>query len=373
MSTTGRPDANAPDASDIAARLGDADFVRLVAAADGDAVAATGLFARTLDGRDTPYQATVAPLPERADRDTDADLTVAIGRDAATADITLGRSGPASPTAFDAAADLGSPDPVLALAGTVAAGEIPGGRALDAAEAAGIDRRPGIAAPTTDPVDGLAHSTLVTGPFSGTVEAAGDLLADVDTEDADSETRRTIASLVALAVAGDGAATERGSHAVERFLRPYVGGPFETVGGYADVLDAVARQRPGLAVALAVGSLDTERALELWRAHGASAHAALADAKTGRYDGLFVVRCDGDAPVGTVARLARDFRSPEPVVLVVANGEAATVGPGEANVGEAVETAAASVGGEGAGTPTRGRARFDADTTEFVLAFREAQ
>jgi hypothetical protein len=372
MSTTGRHDANAPAASDVARRLEEADFVRLVAAADGDAVAATGLFARTLDARDTPFQATVAPLPERADRTTEADLTVAIGRTATTADITVGLSGTASGTAFDAAAALGSPDPVLALAGIIAAGEVPGGNALEAAEATGLGRRPGIAVPTTDLADGLAHSTLVTGPFSGTVESAGELLAGVDTG-SDDDTHRRVASLVTLAVAGDENGTERGTHALERFLRPYAGGPFETVGGYADVLDAVARQEPGLAVALAVGRVDTERALQTWRSHGSRAHTALADAKTGRYDGLFVVRCNGAAPVGTVARLARDFRSPEPVVLVVADGEAAALGPAESDVGDTITTAAADVGGDGGGIPTRGRARFDADETEFVVAFREAQ
>jgi hypothetical protein len=373
MSTTGRPEANAPAASDVARRLEEADFVRLVAAADGDAVAATGLFARTLDARDTPYQATVAPLPERADRTTDADLTVAIGRMAEAADLTVGVSGPASATAFDAATDLGESDPVLALAGIVAAGEVPGGKPLEAAEAAGLVRRLGIAIPTEEFADGLAHSTLVAGPFSGSVDAAGDLLASVDADSDDDETHRRVASLVTLAVAGDEGVTERGTHAVERFLRPYVGGPFETVGGYADVLDAVARDARGLGVALAVGSLDTERALKTWRAHGQRAHAALADAKAGRYDGLYVVRCDGAAPVGTVARLARDFRSPEPVVLVVADGDAAAVGPAESNVGDTIATTATDVGGEGGGTPTRGRARFDADETEFVVAFREAQ
>ncbi|MEF8784916.1 MAG: hypothetical protein V5A45_03205 [Haloarculaceae archaeon] len=373
MSTTGRPDANAPAASDIAARLDDAEFVRLVAAADGDAVAATGLFARTLDARDTPYQATVAPLPERADRATDADLTVAIGRTASTADLTLGVETVASATAFEAASESGSPDPLLALAGIVAAGEVPSGTPLEAAQAIGLERRPGLAVPTTDPVDGLAHSTLVTAPFSGTEDAAADLLADVDTDQRDEATQRRIASLVALAVAGDEDGTERGTHAVERLLRPYVGGPFETIGGYADVLDTVAREHPGLAVALAVGSLDAETALDSWRTHGARVHTALSTARTGRYDGLFVVRCDGPAPVGTVARLARDFRSPEPVVLVVADGAAAAVGPADAAIGDAIQRAAQAVDGEGAGTSTRGRARFDADETKFVLAFREAQ
>ncbi len=373
MSTTGRSDANTPAASDIAARLYDAEFVRLVAAADGDAVATTGLFARTLDARGTPYQATVAPLPERADRATDADLTVAIGRTASAADLTLGVETVASATAFEAASEIGSPDPLLALAGIVAAGEVPSGTPLEAAQAMGLERRPGVAIPTTNLVDGLAHSTLVAAPFSGSDESAAELLADVDTDQRDEETQRRIASLVVLAVAGDENGTKQGTHAVERLLRPYIGGPFGTIGGYADVLDTVARERPGLAVALAVGSLDTETALDSWRTHAKRAHAALSTARTGRYDGLFVVRCDESAPVGTVARLARDFRSPEPVVLVVADGEAAAVGPPEAAVGEAVQTAAHAADGDGAGTPTRGRAHFAADETEFVLAFREAQ
>ncbi len=373
MSTAGRPDESAPVASDLAASLDDAGLVRIVAAATGDAVAATGVLADALETRDTAYQASVVPVPSTGDRTTDADCTVAIGRPAASADLTIGCSEAASTVAFDAAATIASPDPVLALAGTVAAGDTPQGTVLEAAEAAGIERRPGIAVPTADRIDGLAHSTLVTGPFSGDVESAGELLADIDADATDEETRRTVASLVALAVAGDSDGIERGADAVERVLRPYVGGPFETVGGYADVLDAVAREQPGLAVALAVGSADTETALRTWRDHGRQAHAALASAKTGRYDGLFVVRCGDPAPVGTVARLVREFRSPEPVVLVVADGEAAVVGPAGKAVGETTRVAAQAVDGDGGGTPTRGRARFDAEGTEFVLAFREAQ
>jgi hypothetical protein len=373
MSTAGRPDAASPDPSAIAARLRDAEFVRLVAGATGDALAALGLLAGALEDGDTPYQATVAALPEDASRTTDADLTVTLGRPLAAADIGLTPDGAVSQTAYDVAVDLGSADAALALAGTVAAGEPPAGRPLSDAEATGLGRRPGIAAPTTDVVDGLAHSTLVHGPFSGNVESAGELVADVALDEADEEAHRRVASLVALAVAGDEDATPRAAEAVERFLRPHVGAPFETVGGYADVLDALARTRPGLGVALAVGSTDRDAALSAWRDHGTRAHEAVRSATTGRYDGLFVARCSGDVPVGTVARLVRDFRSPEPVVLVVADGEAAAVGPAEANVGATVRGAAAAVDGTGDGTPTRGRARFDADDTEFVVALREAQ
>lgn len=374
MSTAGRPESSTPDASDVATRLREAEFVRLVGAADGDALAALGLVAGALDEISTPYQATVSALPDDATRTTEADLTVAFGRPVSTADITVGLTDVASTTAYDVATDLGTGDAMLALAGIVSAGAVPEGRPLDDAES--LDRRPGIATPTTDTIDALAHSTLVHGPFSGTVESAGELVSDVTT-DTDAETRRRIASLVALAVAGDETSTPHGAEAVERALRPHVGGPFETIEGYADVLDAVARTDPGLAVALVLGGVDCDTALAVWREHGQNAHNAVRSATTGRYDGLFVLRCDEPTPVGTVARLAADFRSPEPVVLVVADGEAAVVGRDDSqqalDIGHTVSEAANAVDGVGAGTPARGRARFDADDTEFVVAFREAQ
>jgi len=377
MSTTGRPDGAAPATSDVAAALGEAGFVRLVAGANGDALAALGVLADALDAGDTPFQATVAALPAGADRATDADLTLALGRPAAAADASLGVDGVASRAAYDVATEIGppgfDPDPTLTLAGVVAADAVPGER-LDP-ERLGLARRPGVAGPVDDPVEAIAHSTLLHAPVSGNPEAAADLLAGVEAAAMDEEARRRVASLVALAVAGDGDVTERGTAAVERFFRPYAGGPFGTVGGYADVLDALARTRPGVGVGLALGTGDREAALDAWRAHGRRAHRAVRAATTGRYDGLYAVRCAETAPVGTVARLVRDFRSPEPVVLVVADGEAAAVRTPEAgpDVGTAMATAATAVGGTGNGTPSRGRARFDAEDAEFVVAFREAQ
>lgn len=374
MSTTGRPDGTAPGASELAASLRQAEFVRLVAAGDGDALAALGVLAGVLEETDTPFQATVSALPAGADRATDADLTVALGRPLENAQ-TLGVDGAASREAYDVAAAIGSPDPVLALAGVVAAGELPDGRPLEDANAAGLDRRPGVAGPTPDTVDTIAHSTLVHAPVSGDLGRAADLLADVPTDEMDEDAHRRVASLVAVAVGGDESGTARGAEAVERFLRPHAGGPFETLGGYADVLDALARTRPGLGVALALGTGDRDAALEAWRGHGEGAHAAVRGATTGRYDGLFVARCDGEAPVGTVARLVRDFRSPESVVLVVADGEAAAVRTeeSEADLGATMRTAAATVDGTGDGSETRARASFEAEDTEFVVAFRGAQ
>jgi hypothetical protein len=373
MSTAGRPDAT-PAPRDIATRLHDAEFVRLVAAATGDALASLGLFAAALDGAGTPYQASVAAVPDDAARATEADLTVALGRPLSGADIELGLASPTSRLAYDATAELTSPDPMVALAGLVADGEVPSGSILEDAQAAGIGRRPGIAVPTTDMADGLAHSTLLHGPFSGDVEAADELVAGAtSTDEPTADDHRRIASLVALAIAGDERTSARGVEAVERSLRPYIGTPFETVGGYADVLDAVARTRPGLGVALAVGAADRDAVLAAWRDHGARAHSAINEATTGRYDGLFVVRCGGDAPVGTVARLVSSFRSPEPVVLVVGDGQAAVESLDGTDAGRVIGDAAAAVGGDGGGTTARGRARFDDEDAAFVLAFREAQ
>ncbi|TKX83439.1 exonuclease RecJ, partial [Halorubrum sp. SS5] len=141
--------------------------------------------------------------------------------------------------------------------------------------------------------------------------------------DPDADDRRRFASLVAVdAVDGDDA-SERAASAVERALRPYAtDGPFATVGGHADVLDALAREAPGTGVALALASDPDDSlrksALDAWRRHGLAAHRALDAATVGRYDGCVVARVDApEAVLPTVARLVRDFRSPEPVAVAL--------------------------------------------------------
>ncbi|WP_226010310.1 hypothetical protein [Halomicrobium salinisoli] len=367
MSAAGRDRASASTASDVAAAAREADFVRLVARADGDALAATGVLARALSARGTPFQATVARPFEDADRGTDADLTVAVGHDG-TADHRL-RGRPASAAAAAVVEELGAePDATLALAGAVAAGD-PG--AIPAApERAGAERRPGVAVPVPDLADGLAHTTLVHAPVSGDESRAADALADLDVgDDVDDEDRRRVASLVALSVVGDADATERATEAVERALRPYAGGPFETLGGYADVLDATARERPGIAVALALGGDVREAALSAWRDHADQAHAAVRGADVARYEGLSVLR--DAAPVGTVARLAADFRSPEPVTVATSGDEAAVRSTDGRDVADAVAAAADAADGEAVGRGDRARARID-DADAFVVALREA-
>lgn len=400
MSTTGRAAEPAPAASDVAAVLRETDFVRLVARADGDALAATGLLARALQTAGVPFEASVARTDAEATRrldDTDGQ-PLGVGLTPASADAIPGTARPASATAFEVARELGdAPDPVLGLAGAVAAGRIPGdgetAALLDAAtEGDLLERRPGLAVPTDDPDDGLAHSTLVHAEFSGRLDDAERLVAearagvepDADGGAADAEStsdpldaetgRRQLASVVAVEIAGEDGAIGRAATALERALRPDATpeGPFATVGGHADVLDALAHEEPGTGVALALGSDVREVALDAWREHATRAHAGLREATTGRYDGLFVARVE-DAPVETTARLLADFRSPEPAALVVADGEAAiVVRPDVAASTDALRAAAGSLDGEISVGPRGGYASFDGEADDFVSAFREA-
>ncbi|MBX0303648.1 hypothetical protein [Haloarcula salinisoli] len=373
MSATGRDQAPAPSPSDLAAALNESAFVRLVSDATGDSLAGTGVLARALTADDTPFQASVVGPFANPDRTTEADVTVALGAGHSTADHTL--SAQPAATAFAVARELGaSPDPVLALAGTIAGGDVDG-TVADAAERSGLERRPGLAVPVADIADGLAHSTLLSGPFSGDAEAARTALAELDlpsttSADLTDDGHRRVASMVALAVTED--APERATDAVARGLHPYAGGPFETVGGYADVLDAVAREAPGTGIALALGHEGVrENALSAWRTHASDAHRAVADATTGRYDGLFVAR--GDAmPVGTVARLVADFQAPEPVALVVTDGEAAARATDGRDVAATMRAATDDIAGETVGQGDRARAQFDVPTSELIEAFREA-
>jgi len=322
MATTERPEASAPAASDVAASCRDAGLVRVVGAPRGEALAAVGLLARALDDAGVPFQAGI----ERDLRDavTDADAMLAVGLDHAAATHALDAD--VVPLADAVATELAEPSPILALAGVLATAEDPAGAIHEDATAAGVERRPGVAIPTTDPVDGLVHSTLVHGPFSGDREAAAALVAEADPGDQlDPDDRRRLASAVTLAIAADAPTACRAGQRVDRVLRPFAGGPFETVGGYADVLDALARRTPGLGVATVLGAADREGALDAWRTHATAVHRGVEAADARRHDGLEVAEVGGvdAAALEPVARLRRDFRSPEPAVLVLGDARAA--------------------------------------------------
>ncbi|TKR26302.1 hypothetical protein [Natronomonas salsuginis] len=356
MSAAGHPEENRPRA---AAALTDAEFVRLVGTADGDALAAAGLIARGLDAVEVPYQVSLAAIPDPPA--TDADCTVAVGHP--TGDVVVDGDSLALEAA-EVVAEFApdSIDPELALAGAVCAGVEPSGRLLERAD---LDRRPGVAIPTDDPVEGLAGTTLLHASFSGdwrAVEGALDALDDPDD--------RTLASFAALSAIED--APPRAAEAVERMLRPYVTDRFETLGGFADVLDALARTQPGTGVALALGREVETAAIDAWRAHGQRAHAALREADTGRYDGVYVVRTDDGSPglLGTVARLGFAYRSPESIALAVTDGAAAAVG--ESAVEAPIRAAATGLGGRTTARDAHGTATFDGTIADFTAAFRGA-
>jgi hypothetical protein len=353
MSAAGRSAESASDADAVAAALRDAEFAQVVAHADGDGLAAAGVLARALMDAGAAYQVSVARTTAEMERRLGGDHpVVALGADADGADASVDSAAvPASVTAFEAARELGaSPDPVLALAGVVAWGSTPGAVgsdvALEAAGERGVAPRPGVAVPTEDLADGLAHSTLAHAEYSGDSDGAQALLAELDLPmELDEDANRRVASVYAIDATAGG---HRSADAVERALRPHdtPDGPFETVEGYADVLDAVARSEPGVGVALALGHGDRTAALDAWRERARTAHHAVRAADPERYSGLVVARTD--APTWTVARLLRDFRSPEPVALVVGDSEATVAGPPGSDQRRVLRAATdAAVGGTG--------------------------
>ncbi|GGJ08942.1 hypothetical protein GCM10008995_18540 [Halobellus salinus] len=383
----------------VAAALSSASFVRLLASADGDGLAAAGLLARALRRVDVPFQVRVDALGAGRPSSGDDGLFVGVGSAYVNADATVApETAPASLRASRIAAEVGgtdaaAPDPVLALAGVVADGAHPAsvaGELVAAAEDAGSAvQRPGVSIPVDDAVDGLTHSTLLHAPFSGDHDAAAAAVSSLSRSDngadsdsaADTETRRSLASRVALAVAGDNDAVPRAADAVERAVRPYTtpDAPVATLGGFADVLTATARERPGTGVALALGHGGRDAALDAWREHGRTVHSALDSASTTRHDGVFVARVDEAAAgtpgrLATLARLARDFRSPEPLVVAVGDGIAATSaresGAADAAATLAAEFPAAAVGWTGG--PTRALAGIATGTPvpEMVAAIR---
>ena len=402
--------AAAPDpdaARTVASAVAAAPFVRLFGHADGDSLAACGLLAVALRDREIPFRVHVSTDPagdavdvvERDDGERDDSQTIVVSRgQRGPADLAVPARDDRQPASVAAAAisrELGvDPDPVIALAGVIAAGETPGGAGSDdllaAAESAAlVERRPGVAVPTAELATDLAHSTRLDAPFSGDVDAASELLADLgiptdsDTE-IDAETRTQLASAVAVATATADPAAPQAADSVEAALRPYATptAPFATLGGYADVLSALAREAPGVAVSLAFGATEAvSEALEIWRDHAAAAHAALDSPTTGRYDGVYVLRVETDQPsvLPTVARLAREFRSPEPVALVVSEPidgrrRAALAATEPRGLADATATVAREFDGDAGGTPTQATLAVDDSVAdgELIAAIREA-
>lgn len=364
MSTTDPPEGeHTPEPAHLSIVRG-ADHCVILARADGDAVAAAGILAAACQTAGTSVQVCVVRTRRELRRRleaADADSTpLVVGT---TADDTPSVSRRLlSPWAFDLSKRVGGdPDPVLALAGVVAAGADPAEATPELLDAASLEPTPGVAIPTADLADGLAHSTMIHAAFSGDPDR---LRGDLDEFDPGTAPE-TLASWLALTIAGPNAVPDRAGSAVERIFRPYrTEDGFETVGGFADVLDALAREAPGAAVSLAFGGSDPETARSIWRDRSSRVHDAVRDADCSSRDELTVAFVDG--PVEPTARLLRAYRVETPTVVAVDEG---TLGIASAapSAGESLVRAAGRDDGSGMARGRTGFARIPNDVLESVL------
>ncbi len=368
----------------VADAVRSARLVAVRARPTGDALAAAGLVARAARRMDTPFhlRATRQPTlsvdgttlllgyPDRvtpgvpgSDDDPDRPLRLSAGGESCTARVarSLRENGI-------------EPAPVVTLAGQAAAGEEPTGTALETTD---VSRRPGVGVPTDDLATGLAFTTQLRLPVSNDRTGAAELVETTTATDG-TDGRRRLASVVAL----DATEAGTGTAAIQRVLHPHAtDGPFESVEGYGDVLSGLAVADPSLGLAAATNPEPVaDAALDAWQTHGQRVHRAMDDARTARYDGVFVCRVEDDRDTASldamgvlpsVARLAAAFRSPEPRTLVVGDGRAGAVGTSDAPVGPALRTAADAADGTAVGQ-IRGTAWFDNDVQAFVHGFREA-
>jgi hypothetical protein len=218
----------------------------------------------------------------------------------------------------------------------------------------------------------LAHTTLAHTDFSGRPSAAEEAIEALeDSAATDDLEGRRLASLLILETVGHVDASTRAGQAIEQAVHPYlIDHPFSTLGGFADVLDALAYRAPGLVVAHGLGSELNDEVLDLWRQQAKAVHAGVRSADLARYDGFVVAQTSG--PVESAARVIRDFRSPEALVIAIGEGEAG-IAAVDQPVAEIVAQAATDIGGSALGRATRSYARFEPGQEEaFIASLREA-
>jgi hypothetical protein len=366
MATTGTA-TESRDPVNLASDLHDADLVRVVSRADGDGLAAATILGAALADRDIPRHLSLAPSRKRVAPRLEGDDTV----------IVLGFQGfeqscnadSAAACAYELAQELGTdPDPGLALAGATVAGVPPADPALEAARDRGLTQRPGLAIPTADMATGLAYTGWLHAEFSGDEEATTKFLADLDLpEPMNEQGHRMVASAVALE-ATDTQPSERASTAIANAVGPRTTPTaFETIGGYADVLNAATKMDAGAALAALLTGAES-RLLEMWQMYGAKVHEAVAElpqtetpVETATVEGI---------PPEDVARLGRDFRVPAdrfyvegPATIALATREETAIETLENRVPEAAVS----------GTNTLATVRTDADLGTLLADTEAAQ
>ena len=327
MATTGRAADATSDPDRVAARLREADFVQLVGRRDGAGLSAVGLLGTALDRLDTPYHLSLAASPAAGShRVGDDGTTLGVGLD--VGDVLVADD-PIALAAYEVAAATGTdPDPILAIAGAVAGGAVPSGPAFTAAQERGVERRPGVGVPTADVGAGLAYATQIHTSFSGDEQAAGAFLAELGLPaELDENAQIRLASAVALEMSTAGSTAA--SDGLDGFLAPLESPTaFETVEGYADVLDALAFGEPGLGIAFVLGHEERESALDVWRSVGRAVHSAVTRVS---------LTATGSTSVGTVEAV-----DPRPVARLVA---ATRLEAGRVAIGGPSGVALATTGG----------------------------
>lgn len=304
MATSDRGSGLAGD-DDRANRLHAAEFVTVSTSPTADAIAATAALVQLFQQQSVPFHVRLGAAPTVTVAE-DAP-SIAVGTSSQEADVHL--APPATTEVTEITERFGTePDPVLSAVG----------RQVWEAEPTSDDgadsdqkRSPGVGLPVADVADGLTHSTLLRGPWSG----------DTDYREIpqDAENDADLASLVALEALQASAVPARTASALERALHPMTTAEhaFPTVEGLADVLTVLAAEDPGMALAVACEpATHREEAVQRWHRSAAAVHDRLSTGpdETG---GDVAVYYDADPAPHVLARLARDFEGEAACVLAL--------------------------------------------------------
>lgn len=330
MATTGRSAETTPAPERAATLCRESEFVHLVGSPDGDSLAAIGVLGRALDTLSVPYQASIARTPaDAATRLVDGGESISIGLPE-TGDTRF-VEGSLAVGAYETARILDTdPDPILAIAGAIAGGFSPTGPALEAAEEAGVQERPGLGLPTADLTTGLAYSGWLHAEFSGDEQQAGAFLADIGLPaEMDDDAHTRLASTIALEITG-AVGDERPAAGLADVVAPLSSpGPFETVEGHADVLDAVAMNAAGIGLAFVLGHTNSDAAVEEWKTARERLHRTVHHVELEDWNEFQVGTAETQDP-RAAARLVRDFRADGPVVIVGQDAVALAIGDRDA-------------------------------------------
>jgi len=196
--------------------------------------------------------------PGLSSGEDDATILVGAANAAETDDFIrlAAASRPATLEAVDLVRGMGAtPDPVLALAGVVAGGANPvparasgSSRPRTNAASSNSDRASRCRPPIRSTDSRTRHASTHRGRAIPTQRAKRSRTPPMATP---PTSMRTITvrsgSLVALDVVGADGAADAAASSIGRTLRPFAtpDGPFATLGGFADVLEALARTEPG--------------------------------------------------------------------------------------------------------------------------------